>query len=149
MRSISSASARSHSARAGTLTPAHAFERLAIRPRERDGGIPRHARRQAMPSSCVQLGEAPLDAFVHVAEPLLEPEHFLADDRETKMPGLDDARVHGTDRNLVHAVARDAHERIVVRSRRPAAGRRSSAQRAESTPPATRHGAARAASQDR
>ena len=61
-----------------------------------------------------QLGEAPLDALVHVAEPLLEPEHFLADDREAEVAGLDDAGVHRPDRDLVHAVAVDAHERVVV-----------------------------------
>ncbi len=55
-----------------------------------------------------------LDAFVDVAEPLLEPQHLLADDRKTKVPGLDDAGVHGADGYFVHAVARHAHERIVV-----------------------------------
>ncbi len=96
----------------------HALERLAVRPGVRDGGIPRHARREAMALEQLGLREQQLDALVNVAEPLLELEHLLADDREAKMPGLDDARMHRSDRNLVHAVARDAHEWIVIRGRR-------------------------------
>ena len=57
--------------------------------------------------------EALLDALVHVAQPLLEPQHLLADDLEAEVAGLDDAGVHGSDGDLVHAVAFDAHERIV------------------------------------
>ena len=35
------------------------------------------------------------------------------------MPGLDDAGVHGSDRNLVHAVAGDADERVLLLARLP------------------------------
>mgnify|MGYP006213732327 CR=1 FL=1 len=56
--------------------------------------------------------EASFDALVHVAEPLLEPQHLLADDGETEMPGLDRAGVDGADRNFVHAVAFDEHVEI-------------------------------------
>ena len=46
-----------------------------------------------------------LDAFVHIAEPLLQPYHVLAIGGEAEMPGLDDAGMHGPDRNLVQAFA--------------------------------------------
>ena len=44
MRSLSSASARSHAARAGTAASRDALERLAVRPRVGDRGVARHAR---------------------------------------------------------------------------------------------------------
>ena len=47
-----------------------------------------------------------------VAEPLLEPQHALADHREAEVPGLDDAGVHRPDRDLVHAVAFDRDEGV-------------------------------------
>src|SRR5215472_9297197 len=96
------------------LDPGDALERLAIGPGEGYRGIARHARREAMGVEDVELREAPLDALVDVAEPLFEPQHFLADDGEAKVPGLDDARVHRADRNLVHTLAVDAHERVHV-----------------------------------
>src|SRR5215470_10840659 len=65
----------------------------------------------------VEFRETTLDALVHIAEPLLEPQHLLSDNRETKVPGLDDARVYGSDRDLVHAFALDAHERVRVDAR--------------------------------
>ena len=62
------------------------------------------------PSSKRQLREAPLDALMHIPKPLLEAEDLLADNRESKVAGLDDAGVHGADGNLVDAVALDSHE---------------------------------------
>src|SRR5215468_11166616 len=65
----------------------------------------------------VELRETTLDALVDIAEPLLEPQHLLSDDRETKVPGLDDAGMYGSDRDLVHAFALDAHEGVHVDAR--------------------------------
>ena len=42
-----------------------------------------------------------LDALVHISEPLLQPHHRLAVGVEAEMPRLDDAGVHGADRDLV------------------------------------------------
>ena len=105
MRSSSRNSARSQAARGGICVAAHAFERLAIRPRKRHGGIARDARGEPMALEERQLREAPLDALVRVAQPLLEPQHFFTDDREAKVPRLDDAGVHRAHRDLVHALA--------------------------------------------
>ena len=51
---------------------------------------------------------------MHVAKALLEPQHFFADDLEAKVPGLDDSGVDGTDRDLVHAIAGDPDERVIL-----------------------------------
>ncbi len=92
----------------------HVLERLAVGPRERHARVSRDARGEAVSVQDRQLGEAPLDALVHVAEALLEPQHLLADHGEAEVAGLDDAGVHGADGNLVHAVAFDPHECVVV-----------------------------------
>src|SRR6185503_18017845 len=63
--------------------------------------------------------ESLFDALVRIAEPLLEPQHLFADDLEAEVPRLDRSRMHGTDGDFVHAVARDAHERIVLLSGLP------------------------------
>jgi hypothetical protein len=47
-----------------------------------------------MPVERRELGESLLDPLVRVAEPFLEAQHLLADDREAEVTGLDDARVH-------------------------------------------------------
>src|SRR5207302_2531123 len=65
--------------------------------------------------------EALLDPLVRVTEPLLQPQDLLADDREAEMPRLDDAGMHRTDRNLVHAFSLDPDERIAVVGLRKAA----------------------------
>ncbi len=121
MRSASSASARSQTARSGHVAAREALERLAIRPRERDGRVAGYARGEPVAFVELRAPEQPLDALVHVAQTLLELQHLLADDREAEMAGLDDARMHGPDRDLVHTVARHAHERIVIRRRRAVA----------------------------
>ena len=90
---------------------AETLERLAVGPGERHGRVTADACREAMAFEYRQLRETPLDALVHVAEPLLEPQHLLADDREPEVAWLDDARVHGPHRHLVHAVTGDAHKR--------------------------------------
>ncbi len=96
------------------LDRAHLLERPAVRPRAGDGRVAGHAGGEAMPLEDRQIGEASLDALVHIAETLLEPEHLLANDREAEMTRLYDAGVHRTDGNLVDPVPRDPYERIVV-----------------------------------
>ena len=64
-----------------------------------------------------QRREPLFNALVNVAEPRLESENLLTDDGKTKVPGFDDAGMHRTHRNLVDAVARHAHERILVNDR--------------------------------
>jgi len=53
-----------------------------------------------------------LDALVHIAQSLLEPDDRFAVGGESKVPGFDDAGMHRPDRDLVHFVAGDAGERI-------------------------------------
>ena len=59
--------------------------------------------RPASPRRLVQRGalHQPVDALVHVAEPLLQAHHRLAVGGEAEVAGLDDPRVHGTDGDLV------------------------------------------------
>src|SRR5262245_8867095 len=54
----------------------------------------------------------PLDALVHVAEALFQPHYRLAAGGEAEVPGLDDAGVHGTDGDLVQALALDRQEDV-------------------------------------
>ena len=96
------------------LAAAHALERAAVGPRVRHRRVSRDARREAMPLGERQVAEAALDALVRVAEALFEAQHLLADDREAEVARLDHAGVHRPDGDLVHAVAGDAHERVVV-----------------------------------
>src|SRR5215469_12666990 len=65
----------------------------------------------------LELSEAPLDALVHVAETLLEPQHLLPNDGEAKVAGLDGARVHRAHGNLVHTLSVDAHEGVHIDAR--------------------------------
>ena len=53
-----------------------------------------------------------LDALVHIAEPLLEPHHRLAIGGEAEMSRLDDAGMHGADRDLVQPLALGRQEGI-------------------------------------
>src|SRR5215470_19305621 len=62
-----------------------------------------------------------LDALVHVAKALLQPNHGLAVGGEAEMAGLDDAGMNRTDRDLVKAVTRDRQEDIGRSGRRPTA----------------------------
>ena len=101
------------------------------------------------PSRMGSSREAPLDALVHITEALLEPQYLLADDRESKVPRLDDAGVHGTDRNLVHALALDAHEFIGVHVRLSGRRQRLRIDRAADSFAAMPRGAARGAYPDR
>ena len=53
-----------------------------------------------------------LDALVHITEPLLQPHDMFAIGGETKMPRLDNAGVHGADRNLVQALTLSGKEHV-------------------------------------
>ena len=66
----------------------------------------------------------PVDALVHVAEPLLQPRHGLAVGGEAEMAGLDDAGMHRPDRNLVQALALDRQEFVGRRDRASGVGKR-------------------------
>src|SRR5512138_1107074 len=90
------------------------FERLTIGPGKSDRGVTGHTRSKCVAGGERQLHEAPLDALVRVAEPLLELQHLLSDDREAKVPGFDRARVYGADRDLMYAFAFYTHECIVI-----------------------------------
>ncbi len=97
----------------GNLALPRRFQRHAIGPGVGHGRVARHPAGEPVRFQRRQLGEAALDALVHVAQVLLEPQHFLADDREAEVAGLDDAGVHRADGDLVHAIAFDAHEGVV------------------------------------
>ncbi len=88
------------------------FRGLRIRPRECNRRISRHASRESISVGDGEGFEALVDALVRVAQALLEAQYLFAYDGETEVAGLDDARMDGPDRNLVHAVALDPHEGI-------------------------------------
>ena len=54
---------------------------------------------------------------MHITETLLELQDLLAHDRESEVPRLDGAGVHGTHGNLMDALALDPHEFIGVEGR--------------------------------
>ncbi len=56
-----------------------------------------------------------LDTFVHVAEPFFQTQHTFADDGETEVTRLDDARMYRADRNLMHPLPFHLDKRIGVR----------------------------------
>ena len=104
------ATARSALARGEHAEPASAFEQLAV-----GGRVP--ARRIA--GDCLGEVEAapvraaaqrPLDAAMLVAERDFQMDHPLAMAVEAEMPGLDDAGMHRTDRDLVDFGAGDREE---------------------------------------
>ena len=58
-----------------------------------------------------------LDALVGISQPLFQPDHGLPTGCKAKMSGLDDTRMHGADRNLMHAVALRREETVGRRRR--------------------------------
>ena len=138
MRSRSSSSARSQSARARGPRAGHALERHGIGPGVGHGAVARNAPGEPRALRERHGLEALFDALVLVAETLLQAQHALADDGEAEMARLDGAGVHRADRNLVHAVALDRNEGVAgiariagapARRRRGAADARSRARR--------------------
>ncbi len=57
-----------------------------------------------------------VDALMHIAQPLFQPHHGLAVRGEAEMAGLDDARMHGTDGNLMQSFALGRQE-LIARAR--------------------------------
>ena len=88
------------------------FERHRVGPGVGHGAVARDAAGEPRPLEQRQRLEALLDALVLVAEPGLESQHALADDREAEVTGLDGAGMHRPDRDLVHPVAFDRDEGI-------------------------------------
>ncbi len=128
MRSSSAITPRSTVARGGVPTPSAASTARANAKPSATVEIPGRPRDDARRLGEVDIGQKAVDALVHVAEPLLEPRHRLAIRREAEMAGLDDAGMHGADRNLVQAVTVHGQEtvvdRIAPRRRRARAERR-------------------------
>src|SRR5262249_59593596 len=62
-----------------------------------------------------------LDAFVHVTETLLQPNHRLAVRGKTEMSGLDDAGMNRADGNLVQTLADGGQEGVRRAPRRSVA----------------------------
>src|SRR5207253_863532 len=98
------------------LGPGGAFDCHCVRPSVGDRGVAGDSARELRALFERHLLEALLDAFVRVAEPLLQPQDLFADDREAEVPRLDRAGVDRTDRDLVHAFALDQDERIALRA---------------------------------
>ncbi len=90
------------------------FGRLRVGPRVGDSGISRDAPREPVTVGDAEILEVLVGALVGIAEALLKPQHLLTHDREAEMPRLDDARVDRADGDLVHALAINAHEGVVL-----------------------------------
>ena len=85
-----------------------------VGPGIRDRAVARQAAGQTRTALDIGADEKPLDALVHVTQPLLEPHHRLAVGGEAEMAGLDDAGMDRADRNLVQALALDRQERVAL-----------------------------------
>src|SRR6266403_468226 len=111
LRSVrNSSSSRSASAR---IESAPAVSRSTVTPPGTTRGEPsRFLERQRL--------EAFLDAFMRVAKTFFVLQDALADHREAEMPGLDDAGMHRTDRDLVHPLALYRNEGVAWIARREA-----------------------------
>ena len=146
MRSSSAISARSQTRARRRLDAERGLDGAGEGERVGDGAVARDAAGEpAPPRSRSAPAHQPLDALVHVAEPLLEAHHGLAVGGEAEMAGLDDAGVHRADRDLVQALALDRQERVgrrraagVGRARRAARGRPRRRGRARAAGPARR-----------
>ena len=79
--------------------------------------VPGHARRNSCGFVDRLVAEQLLDALVRIAETLFEPDYRFAARREAEMTGLDDPRMHRTDRNLMQTRALSL-EKPVGRQRR-------------------------------
>ena len=110
MRSSSSATPRTTSARGGSDAAGERLERLAVGGRVGDRGVAGGGLHEVDGARRRAAGERPLDPAVLVAERDLEVEHVLAVALEAEVAGLDDAGVDRPDRHLVDLVAVDAVE---------------------------------------
>src|ERR1019366_9355312 len=85
--------------------------------RIRHRAVPGHARRKSRGFVDRLAAQQLLDAFVGITEAFFEPDNRLAACREPEMTGLDDPRMHGTDRDLMQTRAFCVEE-LVGRERR-------------------------------
>ena len=76
------------------------------------GAVARRAAGQHRALGKIGARHQALDALVHIAQPLFQPHHGLAVRGEAEMAGLDDARMHGTDGNLMQAFALGRQELV-------------------------------------
>ena len=72
---------------------------------------------ETRPASCdgaLEVGapHQPFDTLVGISQPLFQPDHGLPAGGKAEMSGLDDSRMHGTDRDLVQAIAFDRQEAV-------------------------------------
>ena len=77
-----------------------------------DGAVAGRARGKPRRPLDGRAGHQRLDAFVHVAEPLLEAHHRLAAAGEAEVAGLDNAGMDRADRNLVERFAFDGQKGV-------------------------------------
>jgi hypothetical protein len=98
----------------GRHDPGESLDCHRVGPGVRDRAVAGDAPGERPAADEIAALEQLVDRLVRVAEPLLEPQHLLADDREAEVPGLDRAGVHRPYRDLVHAFARDRHEAVLL-----------------------------------
>src|SRR6516165_11727673 len=97
------------------------LDRMCKGQRVSDRAVARGAPCQARRRVEARARHQRLDAFVHVTEALLQPNHRLAVSGKTKMSGLDDAGMNRADGNLVQALAGGGQEGIRRAPRRSVA----------------------------
>ena len=88
------------------------LDRVRKRQRIGDGAVAGGAAGEPRGVVEVRTRHQRLDAFMHVAQPLLEPHDGLAVGGEAEMSGLDDAGMHRADRDLVQVLALGRQERV-------------------------------------
>ena len=82
-----------------------------------DGAVARYASGELSAALDAGAAHQPLDALVGISQPLFQPDHGLPAGGKAEMSGLDDARMHGTDRNLMQAIAFRRQEAVGRRRR--------------------------------
>ena len=82
-----------------------------------DGAVARYASGELDGALETGAGHQPFDTLVGISQPLFQPDHGFPAGGKPEMSGLDDARMHRTDRNLMQAVAFDRQEAIGRRRR--------------------------------
>ncbi len=99
-------------ARGGAVDAERGLDRAAKASGIGDGAVAGHAAGELGGMRELGAGHQALDALVDVAQPFLQAHHRLAVGGEAEMPGLDDAGMDRTDRDLVQALALDRQEGI-------------------------------------
>ena len=88
------------------------LNRLAVGNRMGKAVVARYRLGQHRPAHDRRAFEEGLRSFVGIEMPQFQVKHSVANDTETKMPGLDDARVHRSDRHLANALALHLQEAV-------------------------------------